>query len=263
MASRNGLNPKIKGSKGVGFGRALPSVFGFGNGIQPNGSNNFLAIPNLLGKSLGSEFSIEFWFNYSGVFNFVDAIFELKTTSGDMYFGFQNNRIYGLTPTGEADISLAISAIKPNKNHIILNFSDTGCDFSLNYSDPSGYRMIGFGNSFGLLTGEISLLNIFAITVNSWYGSQFYDELRIYEKNLTSEQIIYNYNNGIGNNPSITEDLLVWYQFEKFENIDFSAAQDGTNILLGLKDYSGKNNHGQPINMDTNPSSNTFVLKTF
>ena len=64
MASRNGLNPKIRGPKGVGFGRALPAPFSFGKGVVPPGTSgaNLLITP-LIGKTWPLEGCIELWAN--------------------------------------------------------------------------------------------------------------------------------------------------------------------------------------------------------
>lgn len=89
------------------------------------------------------------------------------------------------------------------------------------------------------------------------------DEFRLYNKIISHDQFLSNYNNGIGNNPFETEDLMVWYKFEQFENLDFSVLQDGSDIRLGLKDFSGKANHAQPFNMITDSTSDSYVLKPF
>ena len=65
MASRNGLNPKIRGPKGVGYGRALPAPFGFGKGYVPSATNNasYFLLPTLIGKTWPLEGTIEMWQN--------------------------------------------------------------------------------------------------------------------------------------------------------------------------------------------------------
>ncbi len=78
----------------------------------------------------------------------------------------------------------------------------------------------------------------------------------------SDSEIVTNYNSGIGNNPSRTEGLFLWFKFDQLETLDFSLAQDGSNMQLGIRDISGHDNHGL-INgtMDTNPVSPTFVLQ--
>lgn len=89
------------------------------------------------------------------------------------------------------------------------------------------------------------------------------DEFRFYDATLSEAQILSNYNSGIGANPCVTEFLKVWFQFEQFEMLDFSALQDGSDVQLGIKDMSNHHNHGMPINLDTNLMSPTYVLKPF
>jgi hypothetical protein len=85
----------------------------------------------------------------------------------------------------------------------------------------------------------------------------------MYSEALTDTDIVTNYNGGLGNNPVKTETLFVWYIFEKFEMVDFSKLQDGSDLRIGMRDQSGKNNHAQPINLDTNINSSTYVIKSF
>jgi hypothetical protein len=90
------------------------------------------------------------------------------------------------------------------------------------------------------------------------------DEFRFYDISITDQELLTNYNAGIGNNPSITEHLQVWYQFEQFETLDMSVAQDGSSMHLGMRDMSGKNNHGLPSSgMNTTSSSGGYVLQPF
>ncbi len=89
------------------------------------------------------------------------------------------------------------------------------------------------------------------------------DEMRFYNRKLSIDELVLNDNGGTGNNPSTTENLFAWYQVEKFETLDFSALQDNSDLRLGIRDMSGKNNHAQPFNLDTNVTSSTYVLKPF
>jgi hypothetical protein len=80
---------------------------------------------------------------------------------------------------------------------------------------------------------------------------------------ISSGEIITNYNNGIGMNPAETENLLLWYKFEKFELLDFSPQQDGSILEIGIRDYSLKNNHGLPVGLITDPTASGDPIQPF
>jgi hypothetical protein len=80
---------------------------------------------------------------------------------------------------------------------------------------------------------------------------------------LTLNELVQNDNNGAGNNPLTTENLFAWYQFEKFETLDFSALQGNSDLREGIRDMSGNFNHICNNGVESNPVSPTYVLKPF
>jgi len=107
------------------------------------------------------------------------------------------------------------------------------------------------------------LFNLFALTTQNIYATGLTDEFRIYSEVLSDLDVSQGWNNGVGLNPIRTDKLIVWYQFEKFEMLDFSQLQDRSNVQLGIQDMSSNNNHALPINMNTNPDSPTYVIESF
>jgi len=98
---------------------------------------------------------------------------------------------------------------------------------------------------------------------NLYHSTGKWDEFRMYKRCLTKAEAARHWNNGRGDNPSNTEDLVFWFRFQEFEMLDFSVTQDGSDLRLGIRDYSGNKNHAFPIGMDTNPNSPGYVLKPF
>ena len=108
--------------------------------------------------------------------------------------------------------------------------------------------MIGLNDSVpaGAYTQQpIREVNVYKSIVK-YCGTLPIDEFRLYNRAISDVEIVTNYNNGVGYNASITEDLLFWYKFEKYENLDFSVLQDGSDLITGIRDISGKNNHALP-----------------
>ena len=266
MASRNGLNPKIRGPKGIGFGMALPAPFGFGNGIKPDGNNDYMTVPSLVGTTFPQKATIEFW-SYKDTSASGYCVSILDTTSN---LGI-NCTLQGDSRLERFDTnSVAINYNWPTtddgfKTHFLLSIDTT------DISNTGSATLYVDGTIVSTLTNvNIQLPTIikkFEIFRYAPYGSLFsnylMDEFRFYKAALRPDQILLNYNNRIGANPCETENLLVWYQFEKFETLDFSILQDGSDMRLGMRDMSGKNNHAQPFNMDTDSTSPTYVLKPF
>ena len=273
MASRNGLNPKIRGPKGVGFGRALPAPFGFGNGIDPNGTG-YLNIPALeRSVPFPIEFTIEWWVDASINYlppNFTASIFSINDTINSKFLQSDNfnGSVQGSASSASGYIYTGGSSIPPDARvHIVLTHQ-------LNSLPTVGATQIFLngslsttGNSLLSLPFNINRFLILAKAIGEADHNQPWrcktDEVRVYRKILSPAEIALNYNNHLGNNPSNTEHLLAWYQFERFENLDFSSLQDGSDIRVGIRDMSGNNNHGQQNGFNTDPLSDTYVLKPF
>lgn len=289
MASRNGLNPKIRGPKGVGFGRALPSAFGFGNGITPNTTGSgaplgYLDVVRLAGAAIPNKWSIEFWLKpagwpvgYEGFLQYNDnhptgsgegggAETRLQFNANDgtsksfQYLMASANVAGGITPT----VNLTFGA----RNHIVITIDTTTtqdnaitCVLNGNVSSKSAQEVVVIGGD--PYTAIFEFFYLFVLTTQGLYSTIPTDEFRMYNAILTDEQIVQNWNNGIGNNPSITEDLFLWYKFEQFESLDFSMIQDGSDLRVGIRDLSGKNYHAQSIDLITDPTDDNYCLSPF
>jgi len=257
MASRNGLNPKIRGQKGRGFGRALAAPFGWGKGIYPTGSQYF-TLPGMVGKSMPNSYSFEFWVkgtNYGTTQRFIgifgpspdfEKIFDTSITGYNTW----NLQVYDTLGGGapfENEYNHYVFTANNGVATVYYNGSRSYLGSYVNYN-----RVIG---TFRVLAGN----NVFP---GPFFSSPV-DEFRFYETAISDIEVTTNYNAGMGNNPSQTEFLRVWLQFEKFESLDFSALQDGSDIRLGLRDISGNQNHAMPSGMDTDPVSPNYILKPF
>ncbi|MFD0792759.1 hypothetical protein ACFQZX_03980 [Mucilaginibacter litoreus] len=266
MASRNGLNPKIRGLKGVGFNRALPSSFGWGNGIWPDGTNDYLIVPKLIGKIIPPQFTVEYWSKFPDILNDLCGVF----------------RFYG---SGNSTIMIARAQKSPMQLQITIA-EQGGADYC---NIPTDTKKTMIAHSIDMLSGTASfyspntpvsvrsysnLIPKAGTTIENFefftpgrfttsFGNTALDEFRFYKKLITQAGFDTNYNAGSGNNPFETENLMVWFKFEKFEMLDFSELQDGSDMRLGIRDHSGNNYHAQPFNMDTNSASPTYVLKPF
>jgi len=279
MASRNGLNPKIKGPKGVGYGRALPSAFGFGNGIQPPGINGvngpgYLTISPLVGTPIPPKWTIEFWIlpqasmaNFEGWIEYTDGY--IATSGAEIrlqgqpanYAWFQ---FLGNTAGISFDVNIPQQPIIGVKNHIVYIFDIDLLKLTcIVNGDLAGKSTTNITLNTNPYLGTFELFNLFAVTTQGVYASLLTDEFRMYSESISDADIVVNYNNGLGNNPAKTENLFVWYNFEKFELLDFSKLQNGSDLRIGIRDQSGKCNHAQPVNLNSNSESPDYDIKAF
>lgn len=266
-SNSDGLTPTLRPQLGVGWNRALPAPFGFDNCLRPDGVNDYLVVPRLAGTTINGNLTFECWIDFLGT---VTTFGLLRGVSTGLevfitinYGGGANATLIPPSSGLGSGTSFPVSAFNASgKNHLVI------CVFSNKI-----ILYINGGTLGGGLTVETPTFGTFSSVVSSFrpLSSQSvdairafkFDEYRMYNRVVTSSEVLLNFNNGMGENPCVTEPLLIWYKFQEFENLDFSALQDNSDIRLGMRDLSGKNNHAQPINMDTNPASPNYVLKPF
>ncbi|WP_113636114.1 LamG-like jellyroll fold domain-containing protein [Nubsella zeaxanthinifaciens] len=271
-SNSDGLSPNLKPFLGIGWNRALPSAFGFGNGIRPYPGR--LNVPNMVGKPVLNEFSVEFWYKALSITGFsVGGIFIATDNTGSYHQITQSrNGAFGIRfmkGPGGTNSNTVVGNSTTEKFHFVLTFKNGVSNLYINAGD-SVFSGTSSSGSVGNLSGVYSDYRIFyGDSDNNGSFSNFQsttfecDEFRVYSKALTPSEIALNFNARIGENPCVTEFLKLWYKFEQFESLDFSALQDNSDIRTGIRDLSGNNNHAQPIGMDTNPASPNYVLKPF
>jgi hypothetical protein len=260
MASRNGLNPKIRGPKGVGYGRALPAPFSFGNGVCPDGVDDYFLIPGLVGKTWPLEGSIEFWGSVQSAKAQREFYVYFTDTSHMDITAYFNPLPAIESPTHNTSAAESSGTFNYGEKHHYAFMWDASNFYAWSDVVPTQINSQPLSSSINL---SISAVSISAQADGTLPSNTKLDEFRIYNKVLSLAELILNDNNGTGNNPSITEDLICWYQFELFELLDFSTSQDGSDMRLAVRDMSSNHNHAQPFNMDTNSSSPTYALKPF
>lgn len=95
------------------------------------------------------------------------------------------------------------------------------------------------------------------------------DEYLFYNRQLSSSEATYIRNSNLGNEPASLEGLKCWLRFEIAEELDFSVAQDGSDLRAGIRDMSGNNNHADFVNVPAGTNAqrvdyvNTNLLLTW
>jgi hypothetical protein len=259
----DGLSPSLKPFLGIGHNRALPAPFGFDNCWKGDGVNDsFSSAINF--KPIPSTGTFEFWTE------------DNTSIIGIRFHNTATSEIFGMSSfsnDGGAVIIGNITLFNQNWYARVPFPATSGKTHWCFVYDLVNKYVATYRNGVLLSTNPINStasplsqthFNQFRIGIAS-NGSMGFklDEMRVYNIILSAAQVQLNYNNGVGENPCVTEFLDNWYKFEEFENLDFSVLKDNSDIRLGMRDFSGKGNHLQPISMDTNPASPNYVLKPF
>jgi hypothetical protein len=260
MASRNGLNPKIRGLKGVGYNRALPAPFGFDNGFQSDGTNDYL-LTDLTGKEIiTTAHTLEYWVKPSSSTN-ASWLISFAGNGGGVCGLYATNTTLEIYENGSTSRIHDITALRGTRIHVVLSQTATACSVFIN-GIPYVLNIPRTPNTYFKYLTIGAAISAYGGVFQS-FSNLLIDEFRFYTEALAEYDAVVNYNYGIGNNPCRTEYLKIWYQFERFENLDFSSLQDGLDMRLGIKDMSGSNNHAQQFNMITDSANPNYVLKPF
>lgn len=258
MANRNGLNHKIRGQKGVGFNRALPAAFGFDRSFKPT-NGGYLSIPRIVGAMTPAILTVEFWAKPLSSLPAFNGYFSILDNSATRWAGQTgaNNTIQIAPPVAGNVISDPLTL--NSWNHFIIRANAQSLGYTLvqngNVASPKTNTMLT-----PYTPAPISSVRINNNSASS--GTMPLDEFRLYDRLISDSEIITNYNAGRGNNASITDGMRLWFKFEEFEILDFSLLQDGSNMQVGVRDFSGQNNHALPVGtMDINPLSPTYVFQ--
>jgi hypothetical protein len=76
-----------------------------------------------------------------------------------------------------------------------------------------------------------------------------YSEFVVFDRGLPDSEFKFYYSNACGSELQSTVGISVYLKNNFAEILDFSTAQDGTVLRVGVRDYSGFNRHGEIINL--------------
>lgn len=251
-----GNSPSLRAQLGVGWNRALPAPFSFQNGVKLDGVNDYFLIPSMVGKTIGSNggITIEFWMR--DVNPIGTHLFGVRTdVNNAKSFGLRASVLAipaGSTVPYPSGFTNGINNVTKNYFCVRLNnFNANGFEMFVNALPKVTYAM-GATWTFPQTLTEF----LIGLEVPTTFSQSPFDELRIYDAIIGTDEISSNYNLGFGNNPAKTEKLLAWYKFEAAE-LD-SVLWPGGNPsgwssgVYGIRDLSGQNNHLMPVNQSNN-----------
>ena len=80
-------------------------------------------------------------------------------------------------------------------------------------------------------------------------GGQKNNRLVLFNRKVTDSEYFFYFNNRIGANLQSRDGIILDIIMNKAEILDFSLLQDGSDMRVGCRDYSGFNRHGQIMNL--------------
>lgn len=254
-------------------GNVFKKPFNFTNGFTPI-ANEYVEISNLTVTS--SNVSILGLKKYTSKSMIISAQIE---SGYHMQIGGRSNDTLFTTPP--SSFIEGANDVDESKNlALIYHHNNAGFYTSwygslrTSYSDQpsdSGYRTltrdltstfvasvirsftIGAGGSTTDSSGNI-------ITSYSGTGSMHKNVL-LYDRELSTSELKYIWNNGLLNEPLVLSGCICYFKLNKAEIIDFSITQDGSDMRIGVRDFSGSNNHGEIKNLPvgTNEEKLTYA----
>ena len=139
-------------------------------------------------------------------------------------------------------------------NAALMGCAKSGTDYNF-YVNSSTSQILGVENQSAILN-KLIISAILAHTTSSGTSILSYanpisknSRVIIFSRAITDSEYRFYYNNKLGSNLQSREGVEVDLLCNIAEILDFSALQDGSDMRVGCRDYSGFNRHGQIMNL--------------
>lgn len=229
--------------------KLIKQPYEFGLAFQNRmGLNNYIKIDNLNILIL----NMSYYYSYNGtggnsnLFSFESSINSYSTYiyNSDATISFTKN---GRLSNNINLITSSSNNIINGKNNLCFSLSETNFttlkNSTLRTSTPN-ISYITESSIIKLLIGAYSVSKI----INS-YSIDKINRVVVYSRYVNSSEMLYYYNNALGNDPQSMLNIEIDIHLDKAEILDFSLLQDGSDMRVGCRDYSGFNRHGEIMNL--------------
>lgn len=153
------------------------------------------------------------------------------------------------------------ATIWTNSNHIVIDGDGKLYTQGLLRVDSTGVLS-------GSNIGDFRIGGRIGLPAQTWYGKIAY--VRYYSRKIGIDEVVFSFNKGLGNEPLITLNLEIEYLFTRAEILDFSVAQDGSSMRVGVRNSgSVVHAHGEIIGLpagtltEKRDYANTNLIKAF
>lgn len=247
---RNIDNKVIRQNSG---GKILKANYNFGKAFH-SGSSRYIRVHASTDINL-TDATIGYWIkgltSPIGIFTISDENYFMTHHSGG---GSINETFYQVKRADGMNESYFTQNINYTKPTLFVR----------NYAKSSAQGGHFYRNLEVIQTGSVNYIpstaDVFAIgrsERSNAQGNYYYlssisaiGELWLFERSLSATEVSYLYNNKLGNNPISNNGLAINYRMHKSEILDFSAAQDGSDMRVGVRNYGSIiNAHGEIIGL--------------
>lgn len=227
ILKQNGTNGKIL--RAQQSGKVMKQNYNFGNYFMPKGTIKLRAN---FSYNINEDFTLLFWPLIFGT-PFYNAV---KTDLTDTEFGVFCD---GSSTNAQARLHNKAS----NMGNLIRKLVGLQMDTSI------PYYVNGSKFSLGAATLVDKSFTYIDFRGNSATNYMAFTGISFFNRALNIDEIAYEYNNGLGNDFLNTMGLQFFYRCQLAELLDFSIAQDGSDIRVGIRDETAYNRHGELLNL--------------
>lgn len=220
------------------FGNSFVNKMGLNNYIQVSGiSANYYDVEFIVRGSRPSGISTtqRLFTAYNDSFDYISYRFTGATANATI-----------VTSTGSLSVGQLLSGGKLSDSHI-------------SFGEGIGYFMKSQINTVSIAdTSSVSISSIVdKLKIGSTYQGGEYlhqdykiNRVSIFNRQHSTEERLYYYNQASGSDFLTPNKIVLDINFQNgAEILDFSVAQDGSDMRVGVRDYSGSNYHGEIINL--------------
>lgn len=238
-------------------GKLIKEPYNFGNAFTNRiGLNNYIAINNL---NLTQFNQTLFWVYYPagwGVSGEVTPYYNLKNTNNDNFIitfweygggwlyccknSTSTNIVAGSIQPGDVAGCRLFSLTLRNSLYNTMKLNK----LTLNYAS-------GQSNNYPITSIWLGAIrNEFGSDPNSFINNnKRLGRFIFFNREISTSEYLFYFNNSSGNNPQSTLGLEIDLHCNFAEILDFSPLQNGSDMRVGCRDYSGYNRHGEIMNL--------------
>ena len=228
------------------FGNAFQNRMGLNNYIEISGLNLSMLHTSTIYTTARAEMYSQAVYNMQDS-NFDNFSAQIETGGGNNYFKYLKNHVgdnqdanfLARKPNGSSGIYHGVVINQNKENAVIHNAAPFFYQTSLQTYDYL-ISKIWIGACRGTNGATPSRY------ANS---DQKFNGFRFYSRSISEGESLYAYANGLGSDPQLTVGLEINMYCNFAEILDFSTLQDGSDMRVGCRDYSGNNHHGEIMNL--------------
>lgn len=235
-------------------GKIIKQPHDFGFAFQNRmGINNYIRISNV--SDLNNYGQSILWVNNEKPPTGTEVVLSTTNTNLDNYSLCNSGKVYfvsknyiGVDSTYHATLSINNTTLL---EMLMISYKlRSNYNNSLIVNEKESTKIQNTSNDFNLKSIQLSAgVHLSGESINRYTTRVLYNRYILINRDLSLAEYLYFYNNNLGNDLQSTTGVDIDLHCEKAEILDFSPLQDGSNMRVGCRDYSGYNRHGEIMNL--------------